>query len=196
MSKVRTLSWSLGLPLVFLAGPFSPLRQGPAAAAAPDLSLVLGIVDMDRVARTHPKSAVYLKEIKDEEARLKAMLEEQKQSLQALSDKVQTYDEGTPEWIEADARCAGEVARVERWAKRQQTSLERMRVERLGEISDSIRAQVEKLAQQRGLQIVLHVRRPEDKMPVGQKLEVQQLNDVIYHLPKLDLTEDVIKLLK
>lgn len=193
MLKLRALSWSLGLPLVFVAGSFAPLRQGPAA---PDLSTVLGIVDMDRVARAHPKSAIYLKEIKDEETRLKAKLEEQKSNLQALSNKVQTYEEGTSDWIEADATCAGEVARVERWAKRQQTILERMRVERLGEISDSINAQVEKLALQRGLQIVLHVRHPEANVPVGQKLEVQQLNDVIYHLPKLDLTEDVIKLLK
>ena len=189
----KTLSLSLALPMAFVVGSLAPV--GPQGAK-PDISKVLAVVDMDKVRRAYPRAQKLQEGLKQRAAELETMLTQRKNALNDMRMTAQRYDELTPEWIDADSKFAGAQAELERWAKRSEASLQKQRLDALSEISDAIQKAVAKLAQQRGLEIVFHVRTAAKGAPPAQILEVQQLNDVIYHVPKLDLTDDVIKMMK
>jgi Skp family chaperone for outer membrane proteins len=188
----KTLSLSLGVPLAFLLGSIAPLRQGPAG---PDLAKVMGIVDMDKVRRAYPKAREYQDELRQQAAELDARLKKEQEALGELQMQMQAWDRLTDKWIEADAKVNGEKARLERWAKLENARLAENRFRRLVEISEAISVAVKKLAEERGVQMVIHLRTPPEDADAGQRLEVHQLNDVIYHAAALDLTDDVIKIL-
>jgi Skp family chaperone for outer membrane proteins len=190
--NTKTLSFSLGVPMAFLLGWAVPLAQGPAGL---DLTKLMGIVDMDKARRAYPKAREYQEELRREAAELDARLKKEQEALNELQMNLQKYDRLTKEWIEGDAKINGEKARLERWAKLENARLAENRFRRLVEISETISAAVKKLAEERGVQMVVHLRTPPEDADAGQRLEVHQLNDVIYYAAALDLTDDVIKIL-
>ena len=192
MNATKTCSLSLGLPLAFVIG---SLAGGQGGAPKADLAKVIGVVDMDRVARGYPKASKILEALKQMRATATESMKKEEQALDELRMKREALDPLSKRWIDADLDYESAKRRLEKRLIHERNRMGSERVKRFAEIYAEIKKAVGELAKRQGIQLVLHTRSTPEGASLERRFEVQQIEDVIYHHAKLDLTQDVIKIL-
>ncbi|MCC6670085.1 MAG: OmpH family outer membrane protein [Planctomycetes bacterium] len=179
-----------------LAGhPAGSAQQGAAGALTP---AVIGVVDLEKVAGGYKRAEELQGEYRREAEGLEAELRERAKTLDGLKADRDALEKGTRAWIEADIKHRSLIGQLEMAKERYEGYLRERQYRTLTLIYDDVRAAIAQVATQRGIDVVLRLRGNEsgDKAPLGQVLRDQESREVLYSSPKLDLTEDVIRILR
>ncbi len=179
-----------------------PVAPGtpPAEQALPDgaeqMRRWVAVVDVERSLQASPKARQQMDALRAAKDDTEAALQAEKERVDGLAFERDSRDFLSPEWIGANA--AWEAARSALEA-RHKFELERFKIER-----DRLEAQFHKdldraiaeLAQKTGVLLVLRSFPLAQDASVTRTLARSSYGDVLYHHQALDLTDDVIKLLK
>lgn len=187
----KSMSVAFGLPLAFLLGSVWPAPQADDPLAA------IGVVDMDRVATAYEKNIRLVKELNEALAKFHDRLNERFKEVEGkLKASIDAFDPYTPEWVEANVKYRSALSALEEERKLGNARLNRRRFEQKVEIYEDIERAIAKVAQARGVRLVLRWRALPEKAPLDQRFQIHSNRDLLYNDRALDLTETVIRMLK
>jgi Skp family chaperone for outer membrane proteins len=200
----KSLAISALLPVAFVMGSFGfPAATGQDKDKAPPVNLkaVIGVVDFDRLHQNFPEINKKFEDLRQERKKLEAEDKAKAAELQKLDEQRKALEPGTPDRFRADVgfRAALEAAQAF-----QQQGQEYLQL-RLNTLRDHAFVELNKavtdLAKKRGLQIVLRFRALPDAAQIEYKkvearLQEHELRTVLYHAEELDLTEELIRIVK
>jgi Skp family chaperone for outer membrane proteins len=171
----------------------APSSAAPSPAAGASVTAAIGVVDVPRALEAFPRMRQMIDELKGATAEVKAELDKLEQERQTLKITRDGFDFLTPEWIRANAslEASGAALEARRVAETKRVESERERI--VVECEQILNRAVAELANKRGLLLVLRALRP----PADDASDHPgRSSDVLHYAPALDLTDDVIKLLK
>lgn len=208
----HTAAWILPilLPFVGFVAP-APAQQDarggePTPAAAPGRTQVpgahptaappIGIVDFERVKAGVPRWETEIENLRAKDQSLHDEIGKLQQQVRDKELKRDTFEPNTLEHARENAELQGMKQALQ--SRRQEFGkwIERMRAEVEDRFIREFKQATAKVAAERGLLLVLRVRSVDGGDGLGERLQAFALNDVVYHAPTLDLTEDVIRILK
>ena len=193
---MRTSSPIWGLPVAALAvAGVSFVSQDPSASGN-GLSRYVGVVDVIAVSEAYPRfidGMAGLQKLKDE---LNAGLSQERQRIDQLELDIMAFDPSTQDYrvktLErelAQRRVAGLIPLHE---QRIAGEYARLNVE----VYTDIEAAIAKVAEARGVLLVLRVRHDAPNAPLEMRMSNNDRRTVLYSAPELDLSQDVINMLK
>lgn len=186
-------SASIAIPLMVVLG---SLGYAPRATAD-DLSAVLGVVDIERVLLDYPRAHELREQWRKEASDVNASLAQGKEKLDKLNLEANGWDAYTPEWISAQSRLSSEEAALTRRRELEQRRVFLKKLEAQEILYKDIDRAVAELGKKRNLRIVLRsMREVPASEPIDSRVGLWQSRGVLFHDDALDLTDDVINLLK
>lgn len=202
--KRTAFSVSLALPAAFLLGSFAglPLPSWAGQNGAGSLAGSVAVVDLERVLGSYQKYRTALEAVrKDHEERQKE-LDAAENQVKSLNGEVAALTKGTADWVDMTAKLASADAAY----KARSQAVDLWVNQRLAEVRqqavDEVLAAVGDLAKRKGVQLVLRHRsavddpRLDDRQKLQLKMQLLDVLEELYHAPALDMTQDVIDLLK
>lgn len=192
---------SVPLPVALLLAGLAPL--GLVLAPSGDASLrgkagTIAVVDLKKVFDNDATLKDDIVRInargKEEEEKIKKMRE----AYNALKLELEAIgDQSNDKYVSVGAQMFAKDEEIKRYKAGIEAWLEREGAERNLKALQRYRVLIAQIATQRGLEAVLRVTDPDDKeRSLSSRMQAAELGMVLYRDPKLDITEDVIKLLK
>jgi Skp family chaperone for outer membrane proteins len=190
------------LPVAFVLGSLGfPAVTGQDKDKAPPVNLKIGVVDFDRLGQSIPEVNRQLEEWQQEGRKLEEEMGARGQELKKLDDQRQGMEPGTAGRFRADNEFHTKVRSAEIFRQQTQDYLQ----SRMDTIKDVALTEMNKavadLAKKKGLQIVLRIRELPDLAKkeykkVENRLQAHEHRTVLYHADELDLTEELIRIVK
>ena len=177
------------------SGGASPEAAHSAAARAA-AAHAIGVVDFERVKAGVPRWKASIETLKSKKVVLSEELSALQQQVREKELKRDSFEPNTIEYVRENAEVEGSTQALKTRAQDYERWMERRRAEVEDHFIRELRQATAKVAGERGLSLVLRVRNLETDDGLGQRLQTFALNDVLWHAPTLDLTEDVIRILK
>ncbi len=170
---------------------------GFALVARAEAQSNVGVVDIARIFEQYERTG-YLEEeflakkkfLSDEAEKRRGQIESSRKALQ------DAYKPGTPDFQQKSDEVREAEVRFEVWSRREEDGLLNSHKESLLHIYNDVRESVKKVAQQRGVQLVVTYDMLTQDAPDSKTMRQQiLLQKVIYWDPTIDLTDDVLKIL-
>ena len=186
----------LGFPVAVLAGAGLTFSFQDPGAGALDLSRSIGVVDAIAVINAYPAAIAGQAALQKLDADFRAEMNLHDQKIQQLEMDIQSLENGTQ-----DQRL--KTLQLDQ-AKRYAQGLINLHLERMqGETTqftvdmyEDFWAAVDKVAKAKGLQVVLRKREYDPTIPAELRRASNDRRTVLYAAPELDVTQDVINMLK
>lgn len=182
------LSWILGLPAAaFGIG----AAVGHDAGAAPvDLKGTVAVVDVEAARAAFPLEAQRMAELKGLRDRYNQELVKLEDAVKAADMEIQAAEEGTER--RDNLRVDREILkqRYQMTGEKFEAWLAKQRAEMIQEVNEKLRVKIADFAQKKGYQLVLRVRGTKGAR-LRQRVEIEFAEDLLYHSPALDVTEQL-----
>lgn len=189
---------SVPLPLALVLAGVAPvgvwLYPQDAGKAEPKVA----IVDLSRVFESDALLAADIQAIKDKQKEYEAKIGEMREQHRRLADEREAIlDRASESYVQAASRVVAKEQEIKAFAQGIQAYLEHEGDRCNLTAFKRYRAAIAKIASKRGLDAVLRVTDQDDKERSTQaRLHAAELGLVLYHDPRLDITDQVIQLLK
>ena len=126
--------------------------------------------------------------------------EEKKTEIKAIEQQRDTFKPDSAQFLAAEEKYVEASIRYEIWQKSTQARVQRERKQQTKTLFDKIEAAVAEVAQQKGLDLVLTKHKtdlPDNLETITYEQLTAQINqrDVLYVVPKLDISDDVLAVL-
>lgn len=187
----------LGLPVAALAlASLSFSTQGPGAQA-PDLSGVIGVVNALQVQAAYEKAIEGNQSLRQLNDRFQESADKMEEAIQQLKLEIMALDNSAQQ--ERNMKSLQLDLAQRELQGREVLHREQMLRESAAlsvQIYEDIWAASAKVAQAKGLKLVLRMRELQTGAPLDIRQAFHDRRNVLYAAPELDLTQDVINMLK
>lgn len=170
--------------------------QGLPATVRTASAAAIGVVDFERVKLGVPRWKAPIENLRTKQDVLADELSSLQQQLREKELKRDSFEPNTIEYVRENVELQGSKQALQIRRDEYTKWIERARAELEDHFIRELKGAIAKVAAERGLVLVLRVRHVETDDGLGQRLQTFALNDVLWHAPTLDLTEDVIRILK
>ncbi len=182
-----------------VAGDGGPRDAGAAGKKPPKGTspLRIAVVNMDRATHAHPLFESRFKEHSD-------WVRAQGDELAKLDKVIQAKRAQLKNTVQPDTPAASRLVleietlsyKLSCWNKQLRTQRIAKQNRLLLELQTQVGEAIKELAPKRGIDLVLRLRAQHGEYPLGEQVHRAQSTDVLYAADPLDITEDVIDLLK
>jgi len=185
----------LGVALLVQAA-LLPTQALPAQAG--DLAKTVAVVDMVKVGDAYPRIDEIKADLTKRQQEFENKLKECQKRIETLQLEIKALDPKSEEYAEKKSELEVLTYDYDMRDKRYGQKMTELTQEMLGQVYKEIRSAIADISKQRGLLLVLRAR--ESELPArlqakGEAVESRE-RDVLYFDKSLDITEDVIKLMK
>ncbi len=172
-------------------------QDGAKPPGVGEIARVIAVVDLEKVKNGSPQVAEIQKAMSRKQAELRADIEERTRGAEVKKAERDTLNKESEAWHLADIQLKAYAYELEERAKRYERQLADLQGRLVAQFYDEIRGVIAGLARQRGLGLVLRIHESEvEAMNVAEIAGTNRARDVLYFDPKLDITDDVIRLMK
>ncbi len=190
---------SVPVPALLLLASLAPLGIVLAPERQPSAeNSKIGIVDLKKVFDNDAT-------LKDDIVRINARAKEEEEKIKkkreafnALKTQLDSMaDQANENYVDIGAQVFAKEEEIKRYKAGIETWLEREGAERNLKALQRYREVIAKIAAGRGLELVLRVTDPDEKeRSLAARMQAAELGVVLYRDPKLDITGEVIQMLK
>lgn len=173
-----------------------PRAQEGLKPGVVDLTKTVGVVDMVKVSDAYPRREQVKAMIAKREQELNDKLNEVKKKRDTLVLEIKALDRKSEEYAEKEHEIQMLDIEGEALDKRFGRKMQEISADALSQIYKEILAAVAEIAKQRGLLLVLRSRDAELMAQMQRKPDPFENRDVLYFDKSLDISDDVIKLMK
>ncbi|HLU38139.1 MAG TPA: OmpH family outer membrane protein [Planctomycetota bacterium] len=186
------------LPVALVLAGLAPAGWMLAPQDAPRAgSGKVAFVDLHRVFQADAQLKDDLGNIEKRKVEAEAKLNEMKAAYNELRSQAELLEpQGGDKYVEARARQAAKEAEMKQYAASTQAWLDREVAERNLKALERYQKAIAQLAASRGIDVVLRLMVADDSESLGARMQAAERGMVLYGHKSLDITGDVIDLLK
>ena len=177
--------------LVVLSMGYSSRAQQPVA----DLFSRIGVISVTKILRESPRQTAHDREVGGEQERMTGELSKMSQEVEGEQARLKTYKTGTSEYLELYKGLVEKQAKfqaLQEYYRQASTVREKQWTEQI--YKEVLEATV-KVAEQKGLALVLERTEPEFPIPAERFFLALGTHKVLYSKGCVDITSDVLALL-
>ncbi|MEX2287707.1 MAG: OmpH family outer membrane protein [Planctomycetaceae bacterium] len=194
MKKVTILA--AAFMIVAGASFVATFAQGEGAASTESAPHKIGLIDMAHIFKEYAKFKNLREELKVEIGKSDSQAKEMAESLKKLQAEMQTFQAGSPEFIEAESKLAKESSNFEAFRKLAQRDFLRKESQIYKTIYLEVTDMVEKYATHYHYTLVMRFNREEVGSAEDPPEVIKSMNrQVVYYRPQDDITEPILKFL-
>jgi Skp family chaperone for outer membrane proteins len=165
---------------------------GPVAAAEP---LPIGLIDVDRVFKTHEPFLKKLEPIRTEVKELDESIQVRQAELETVAAQARKAQPGSAEFLRLQQQALKLQAELQQHVASSRQAVQKKEAAVLIECYQQLDVQVAKYAKAKGLKLV--IRNQESTLDAGQPFQevLKALNRSVLYAEDLDITDEILKAL-
>jgi Skp family chaperone for outer membrane proteins len=157
----------------------------------------VGVCNPNKVFDKLDEKKVILEQMQQRKGRIEAEAKQRQAEAREIEQQRKDMRPGTPQWEEKNNLLMQKAVEFEVWGKLQQANMARQEKQLVVDLYNKIRNATATVAKAKNLDIVFAERRPElpenmDQLTPEQVRALISQHDVLFMLPKVDITDDVV----